>query len=296
MKPLISIVIPIYNEELVIPELCKRIIKLANSLTKYSTEIIMVENGSFDNSFKKLLEERKKEKRIKILKLAKNEGTDGGIFAGLTFATGDVAVTMTADLQDTPETIINFLEKWEKGYEIVYGIVTKREKVPLTRKIETFFYYKIIKLITKNMVKENASDFRLLDKKVYKVLLAMPEHEKFFRGLVFWTGFKHIGIPYKRPPRFAGESKAFFSTAMKVALNGLFAFSPLPFFISFFFSVISLAICLVLFIFHQQSNSLLSFFFACLFFVLGVISEYIRRIFVEVQNRPQFIIREKIGF
>jgi polyisoprenyl-phosphate glycosyltransferase len=295
MKPLISIVIPIYNEELVIPELCKRLSKLSNSLTQYTFEIIMVENGSYDSSFKKLVDERKKDKRIKILKLVKNEGTDGGIFAGLSFATGAAAVTMTADLQDSPEVIAKFLEKWQQGYEIVYGIVTKREKVKITRQIETYLYYKFIKLITSNLVKENASDFRLLDKKVYTSILNMPEHDKFLRGLIIWTGFKHIGIQYKRPPRFAGESKAYFTTAMKVALNGLFSFSPIPFYVAFLFSIISYIICFLLLIFRQFSFAISSFFYASLFLVLGIILEYVRRIYVDLQNRPQFIVREKIG-
>lgn len=295
MKELISIVIPIYNEELVIQELCKRLTKIFDSLPQYTFEIIMVENGSYDNSYKKLMDERKKDKRIKILQLARNVGTDGGLMAGLHFVRGEAAVMMTADLQDNPELIPKFLEKWKQGYEIVYGIVTKREKVKTTRKIGTFLFYKLIKFTTNNLVKENASDFRLVDKKVYKTILAMPEHDKFLRGLIIWTGFKNIGIAYGRPPRFAGKSKAYFSTVMSVALNGLFSFSPILFFIPYFFALLSLIITILLCLFHQFDISLISFFFFLLFLVLGIILEYVRRIFLETQNRPQFIIRGKIG-
>lgn len=295
MKQLISIVIPIYNEELVIKELCKRLAKLFDSLPHYSFEIIMVENGSYDRSYKKLLDERKKDKRIKILQLSRNVGTDGGLMAGLHFANGEAVVMMTADLQDIPELIPQFIEKWKQGFEIVYGIVIKREKVKTTRKIGTFFFYKLIKFTTNNLVKENASDFRLLDKKVYKTILAMPEHDKFLRGLIIWTGFRHIGIPYNRPPRFAGESKAYFSTVMKVALNGLFAFSPLPFYIPYFFALLSFIIAAIILFSRQFTTSLFLFLFACLFLITGIILEYIRRIFIETQNRPQFIIREKMG-
>ncbi len=295
MKKTISIVIPIYNEELGIHELCSRLTKLINSLPQYTFEIITVENGSYDKSYNKLQTERKKDKRFKILQLAKNVGTDGGLMAGLTFANGEAVIMMNADLQDVPELIPHFLEKWQQGYEIVFGIVIKREQVKLSRRIGTFLFYKLIKFTSNNLVKENVSDFRLLDKKVYKQLLAMPEHDKFLRGLIIWTGFKYIGIPYNRPPRFAGESKAYFTTVMKVALNGLFSFSPIPFYIPYFFVLLSFIIAFIFLVFNQFENSLLSFFFACLFLVLGIILEYVRRIFIETQNRQQFIIREKIG-
>lgn len=295
MKKLISIVIPAYNEEDVIPELVKRLGKTLNSLSAYTFEVIIVENGSYDTTIKKLRAARLKDKRIKILQLAKNIGTDGGLMAGLSFAKGDAVIMMNADLQDTPELLSTFLKKWEDGYEIVYGVVTKRKKTKITRKIATFFFYKFIKYTTNGLVKENASDFRLLDKKVYSMITSMPEHNKFLRGLIIWTGFKEIGVPYKRPPRAAGASKAYFTTVMGVALNGIFSFSPLPFYLPFAFSVLSFVAAFALLIFQEWGFVYYSVLFCMLFFVLGVLLEYTRRIYIEVQKRPQFIIREKIG-
>ena len=295
MKKLVSIIVPVFNEEKVIDLLCKRLTSLTKSIKNYNFEVIMVENGSFDNSFNLLKKARDNNSQIKIVQIVKNVGTDGALIAGLTYAKGDAAVVMMADLQDVPELIPVFLDKWEKGYDIIYGIVTKRDKVKLTRRFGTFVFYKIIKLITNNLVVENASDFRLMDRKVYKLVISMPEHNKFFRGLVSWTGFKQVGIPFDRPPRAAGESKAYFSTVLKVGMNGIFSFSSFPIYVPVIFSVILFIIALYTLFLRDYSLTLQLCIYACIFIVLSIILEYIRRIFVEVQNRPYYIIRQTIG-
>lgn len=305
---LISIVIPIYNEELGIPELIKQLTKFINVNKNYDFEIIFVEHGSVDNSFALLQKFAEKDQRIKILQLSKNFGCDGGIAAGMRFATGDACVIMMADLQEPIELIKNFIEKWEMGYEIVYGQVKKRT-ASFFRNINSILFYKTINLLTGNMFPENASDFRLIDKKVYETINQMGEQNKYLRGLIMWTGFKHIGITFDRKKRFAGESKANFITVLKVAMNGIFSFSYLPL---RFVTGLGIAITIVsflmilfylyLFIVHGREAPgtttiilLTLSLFGILFFVLGIISEYLARIYDEVKNRPTYIIKNKIN-
>ncbi|PIV11446.1 glycosyltransferase [Candidatus Roizmanbacteria bacterium CG03_land_8_20_14_0_80_35_26] len=307
-KKFISIVVPVYNEEKVIPELIKRLTIFINKNSNYNFEVIFIEHGSVDNSFVLLQKFAIKDRRIKILQLSKNFGCDGGIAAGMRFATGDACVIMMADLQEPIGLISDFIKKWEDGYEIVYGIVKKRT-ASFFRNINSILFYKVINLLTKNMFPENASDFRLIDKKVYETINQMGEQNKYLRGLIIWTGFKHIGIPFNRAKRFAGESKAGFKTALYVALNGIFSFSYLPLrFVSVLgigitlISFLMIAFYLYLFIVHGRETPgaatmilLTLSLFGILFFVLGIISEYLVRIYDEVKNRPSFIIKNKIN-
>ncbi|HVZ58988.1 MAG TPA: glycosyltransferase family 2 protein [Patescibacteria group bacterium] len=295
MKKLISIVIPAYNEEEMIPQLTKKLTSFMDSIHKYSFEVIIVDNGSHDRTMEELIKSRKKEKRIKIVQLAKNERADGGIIAGLHFVLGDAAVVMMADLQEPPEVIPQLIKKWEEGYDVVYGIVMKRKKVPLTRRINTFLYYKITTFLTRGMVIENASDFRLIDRKVYQTVISMQEHNAFFRGLIAWTGFRQIGIPFDRSPRAAGKSKAYLKDVIWVGLNGVFPYSNFFFYLPLVFSLIFFILIIIFVTVHANDLAFESFFSTCLLLTLAIILEYIRRIFSEVQNRPRFIVSEKIG-
>src|SRR3990167_4014031 len=303
----ISFVIPIYNEEDGIPELIKRLTLFINKMRQYTFEIIMVENGSFDNSFNLLNKLTKKDSRFKIVQLSKNFGTDGGLIAGIHFATGDACVIIMADLQEPIEMVKDFLEKWEKGYEIVYGVVKKRT-ASIFRNISSKLFYKVINYLTNNMFPQNASDFRLIDKKVYETINKMPEQNKYLRGLIMWTGFKHTGIPFDREKRFAGESKADLKTVFKVALNGIFSFSYIPLrmvsILGLFLTGISFILIITyfsLFLIRGRETPgittvilLLLFLFGILFFVLGIISEYLVRIYDEAKHRPNFIVKKRI--
>jgi dolichol-phosphate mannosyltransferase len=214
---------------------------------------------------------------------------------------------MMADLQEPIELVDKFISKWEHGYEIVYGIVRKRTAGSI-RNFNSKLFYKIINVLTNNMFPENASDFRLIDKKVYQVLKKMPEQNKYLRGLVTWTGFKQTGVPFNRKKRFAGESKANLRTVLFVAMNGIFSFSYLPLklvsslgLILTITSFIMMVIYLSIFIIHGRETPgvttiilLLLFLFGILFFVLGIISEYLARIYDDVKRRPTFIVKNKI--
>lgn len=296
MKKLISLVIPAYNEEQVIPLLVKSLTTFINSQTSYSFEAIVIDNGSTDNTFNTLVKAQGKNKWLKIIQLAKNERTDGGLIAGLSYAKGDVAITLNADLQDPPSLIPSFITKWQEGYDIVYGVVGKREDVGRIRKIETFIFYKIIKLLTNNVVKENASDFRLLDKKVYQEITLMPEHDKFLRGLILWTGFKQTGITYDRKSRAAGKSKANFKTVLGVALDGILYYTNLPVYLPLIFSLAVFGVAVTLLALTRYSLALEALFFSITLLSLSIGLRYIKQILKEVQRRPQFIIKQKIGF
>lgn len=311
MKKQISVVIPAYNEEAVLDELEKRLKEVMATNSNYDFEIITVENGSWDSSFEKLIRINKEDPRFKIVQLSRNFGCDGAITAGLKYAKGDAAVIMNADLQDPPEMIPEFIKKWEEeGYEIVYGIIQKREGVSFTRKILSSIAYKIIYHLSNKMIPTNVSDFRLIDKKVYTIVNKMEERNKFLRGIVAWTGFKQIGIPFDRPPRFAGEPSANFWGVFRVAINGIFSFSYFPLrAVSVLGIVVSASAFIMgiieIYLFlrygrvvHGFTTTILVilFLFGTLFFILGIIGEYIARIYDEVKQRPNYIVKNEIGF
>ena len=318
---LISVVIPLYNEEAVIDELKTRLQKVVNKLKDYSFEFIMVENGSVDSTYDKLVKLHKEDRRFKIVKLSRNFGCDGGISAGLTFAEGDAAVIMNADLQDPPEIIPKFIEKWNLGYDMVYGIITKRVGVSFLRRTISYVFYIIMNILTKGVVPRNVSDFRLVDRKVYKVIANMPEHNRFLRGMFAWSGFKQTGVPFTRPPRFkqGGElkDKSFmerFFNSFNYTINAVFLFSDFPLKVITGIGLITSlsSFCVGLYFFlsylifgstgsgyvqgHTSLILIITFLFGILFLCLGVMGEYISRIFEEVKSRPNFVIQNTIGF
>jgi dolichol-phosphate mannosyltransferase len=310
MKKLISIVIPAYNEESVIGELKNRLQGVMKTCPEYDFEVIIVENGSFDSTFEKLVAVHHEDPRFKIVQLSRNFGCDGGITAGLAYARGDAAVIMNADLQDPPELIPRFLKEWEAGYEIIYGVIQKREGVGVVRRMLSRLAYMIIFRLSNNMIPENASDFRLVDRKVYTIINSMKEKNIFLRGLVVWTGFRQLGIPFERQPRFAGESKADFKTVWNVAMNGIFSFSYFPLkiatFMGFLFSTLTFVMALAeIYLYVAFGREVpgfttlilvILFCFGMIFLLFGIMGTYIERIYDEVKQRPNFIVNTEIGF
>lgn len=307
-KKLISFVIPVYNEKDAIPALVKEMSSFINKNIAYDFEVIYVENGSQDTSYNLLAEAAKKEPRFKVLQLSRNFECDGGIAAGMHYVKGDACVVMMADLQEPLWVVLEFLKKWEEGYDIVYGIVEKRTGSPM-RNWLSVKYYKLLNMATNNAFPESVSDFRLIDRRVVEAINSMPEQNKYLRGLVMWTGFKHTGIKFDRLDRVAGESKADLITVLRVAKNGLFSFSYLPLrFVSYLgigmtiISFILIVFYLVLFIIQGRVAPgitsillLLLFLFGVLFFILGIMSEYIARIYEEAKHRPTYIVKKTIN-
>jgi len=217
---------------------------------------------------------------------------------------------MMADLQDPPELVLRFLEKWEEGYDIIYTVVLKRIGIGLARNFFSIMFYKIFGALTDRAIPENASDFRLIDRRVYETVNRMNERNRMLRGIIAWTGFRQYAIDYERPPRFAGESKADFMHVFKLALDGIFSFSYIPLklttYIGFIISVLSFVMIIVelalLVLYGREVPGFTTliiailFLFGMLFMILGIIGEYIARIYDEVKQRPNYIVKREIGF
>ena len=312
-KKKISIVIPAWNEEAVIPELGRRLGRVMDRCDRYDFEVIVVENGSVDRSFSLLGDLHEKDSRFKCVQLSRNFTADGGVAAGLRYASGDCAVLMDADLQDPPEVIEEFIDKWEQGYEVVYGIIRTREGVSPVRKYGNKIFYSLVNRMTDiggRSIPQNVTAFRLMDRRVYEVLNNMGETNRFTRGLCTWCGFSQTGVEFDRADRFAGETKAPLTDVIKEAIDGMFSFSFLPIkvvtFLGLMLSLFSfgfLAWQLVSTVFMGSSFegyltiiSTILLMFGFLFLVLGVIGEYIARIFDEVKRRPLYVVKNTIGF
>lgn len=308
-KKLISIVIPAFNEEDCVKELATRLNQVFHKEVAYIFEVIIIENGSTDRTWEILQEISKADNRYKIVKLSRNFRMDGGLTAGIEFAKGEACVLMTADLQDPPELIPEFLRKWEQGWENIYGVVTRRRGTKLIRRVNSSLFYWIASKMTDGRIPRNASDFRLVDRKVYEAVRSMRERNRFVRGLYAWVGFKSIGIPMERPPRFGGVSNAHTSVVLDLAFKGVFAHSykPLRLITTFgitvsavsIFSIPILAGLWVIkgvpFAGFGTVVALILLLFGLTAAMLGVVSEYVGLIYEEVKQRPNFIVSEMIN-
>lgn len=309
LQPLISIIVPAYNEQDCVDELASRLKQIFNLESKYDFEVIVIENGSIDSTWTKLVQIAKEDERFKILKLSRNFRMDGGLTAGLDFASGEACVLMTADLQDPPELISEMLRRWEEGWENIYGVVTERQGTGPIRTLNSKLFYWIAHSLTDGRIPRNASDFRLVDKKVYKSVASMQERNRFVRGLFAWSGFKSIGIPMKRSPRFGGTSNAHTLGVIDLAFKGIFAHSYKPLKLititGLFLSALSTLSLIPLVVLWFTSGvpfagfgtlvSLLLLLISFLFLMLGIIGEYVGLIYEEVKNRPNYLISQKVG-
>jgi dolichol-phosphate mannosyltransferase len=300
----VAIVIPAYNEEDCIEELCSRLTHLFALEAQYDFTCYIVENGSVDATWELLRKVSDVDPRFVGIQLSRNFGMDGGLAAGMEYVDADACVLMTADLQDPPEVISDFLRQWELGYENVYGIVTKRDGTSALRRFNSQLFYRLIGALTEEEIPRNASDFRLLDRRAYEAIRALPERNRFMRGLSAWVGFRQVGIGIDRPPRFAGESKASTSAVLKLATRGVLANSTAPLRLitisGLVLSSFSGAAFLVLVAFwiirgvpfagfgSLLSLTLLAFGFMAL--MIGIVAEYVGLIYEEVKHRPNFIV------
>lgn len=309
-KRLISIVVPAYNESECVDELSQRLISVFDSESKYDFECVVVENGSEDDTLSKLERIHESDPRFKILQLARNFRMDGGLTAGLSAIRGDACVLMTADLQDPPELIPQFLRLWEEGFENIYGVVTKREGISKLRAFNSKMFYSIAGKLTSGRITKNASDFRLVDRKVYEAVNVMTERNRFVRGLFAWVGFRSIGVEMVRPPRFGGKSNADTFKVLDLAFKGIFAHSSIPLrlitllgFLLSAIAIVTLGIYIVAAVmFGVPFNGFGTLVtiglggLAITTLLLGVIGEYVGLVYEEVKQRPNFVISRKIGF
>jgi len=309
-KKLISVVIPAYNEQDNIDELGRRLGQVFDAESGYDWEAILVENGSEDSTFEKAMDLNARDPRFKVLQLSRNFRMDGGLTAGLNYATGDAAVVMAGDLQDEPEVIPSFLRKWEEGYEIVYQVVTERQGTGPVRRMNSQIFYFVANKLTGGRIPRNVSDFRLVDRRAYETVNSMQERNRFVRGLFAWVGFRNTGVEAPRAPREAGVSGAHTLKVLDLAMKGIFAHSyvPLKFIFAFglimsglsFLALIAMLIGFVVFgvpfAGFGTIISVIVLMFGILFTMLGLVAEYVGLIYEEVKQRPNFVVREGHGF
>jgi polyisoprenyl-phosphate glycosyltransferase len=305
----IDVIIPAYNEEDCLDELVRRLLELFDTESGYDWRAVIVENGSHDMSWQILQRLCATDSRIVAVRLSRNFHMDGGLTAGLDFATGDAVVFMTADLQDPPEAIPAFIREWEKGAHNVYGLVTERQGTSWLRRFNSQAFYWLANRLTAGRMPRNASDFRLMDRALYETLRGLDERNRFMRGLVSWAGFESAAVPVPRPPRFAGSSKAYSLPVFGLAVRAIFAHTYLPLrLISLAGIAFSMLAGLSFLIFaviwftrgvpfagFGTLVSLALLGFGVLTVMLGTIAEYMSLIYEEVKGRPNFVVRETLG-
>ena len=303
----ISVVASAYNEEDCVAELVTRVFRQFGSLPNYNLELIVVDDGSTDRTLSILRQLKASHHDLKIINLARNFGTDGGLLAGLSRASGDAIVLMSADLQDPPELIPDFIRVWESGYENVYMVVSERQGVNPIRRFNSRLFYWLLGKISEQPIPRNASDFRLVDRKVLSAVLQMSERELFLRAQFAWVGFKQIGLESVRPPRFAGASKASPMHVLELALRGIISQSYLPLrafagitmMLSMMFYFASVLLVLnwlyrgVPFDGFGTIVGLSVFAAAVNLTALSALLLYIGQIHRETKNRPRFVISEE---
>jgi polyisoprenyl-phosphate glycosyltransferase len=305
LKPVFSIIAPIFNEQESLPELYRRISAIMDS-TGETWEILMVNDGSTDRSEALIRELAGQDGRVRPVLFARNFGHQIAVTAGLDYSRGQAVIIIDADLQDPPELILEMIAKWREGYEVVYAVRSEREGESWFKTFTASFFYRLIYRITDVKIPLDTGDFRLIDRKVVDVLNHMRERHRFLRGMSAWVGFKQTGVTYRRAARFAGETKYPFRKMFRLAINAITGFSYFPLqmatFMGFIAAAISiLAIPLVIILRLVSSQELLgqaTTLIAVLFIggvqliSLGILGEYIGRIYDEVKGRPLYIVSE----
>jgi dolichol-phosphate mannosyltransferase len=299
----LSVIVPIYNEQDNIKELYGRLAKLRNSISK-EMEMIFINDGSSDASFDILKAIASSDKNVKIVNLSRNFGHQIAIRAGLAYAKGDATVVMDADLQDPPEVINAMLAKWREGYDVAYAIrKTRKEGAALRFLYATF--YRLLKVMANIEIPLDAGDFCLMDKGVVSILSSMPESDPFIRGLRSWVGYKQTGVEYDRQERFGGKTKYSFLKLLRLALDGLVSFSYIPLRLAaisgFIISCFSFLLIIVFFIKRLPISGTTTIAVLILFLggvqliTIGILGEYIARIYEQVKKRPLFLVKEVVN-
>ena len=308
-RPVFSLVIPVWNEEKVLPVLYERMTQVMDS-TGEPWELIFVNDGSRDGSLAMLNELNQRDERIKVLNFSRNFGHQIAITAGSDYADGDAVIIMDADLQDPPEVVLRLIEKWRAGYDVAYAVRTKREGETWFKLFTASVFYRLIRSIADVDIPLDAGDFRLMDRRVVLAMRQLRERNRFMRGLSSWVGFKQIAVEYERAARFAGETKYPLRKMLRLANNAITSFSHVPLqlatYTGFILAAVSLVGILVTIVarlsgisaFSGQATTLVSVLFlgGIQLIFLGIIGEYLGRIYDEVKNRPLYIIADAIGF
>jgi polyisoprenyl-phosphate glycosyltransferase len=307
--PKYSLIIPIYNEEETILELYRRVSAVMDHLDD-SVELILVNDGSRDQSLKLIRELQERDARVCYISFARNFGHQAAVTAGLNFARGQVIVVLDADLQDPPELIPSMIDRWQDGYQVVYAQRTKRKQESWFKRLTAYVFYRLLKRLADVDIPADTGDFCLMDRQVVDLLNSMPERNRYIRGLRAWIGFRQTAVKFERDPRFAGEVKYTFKKSLALAINSLVSFSKVPLRLSTYLGLFSALIALfmavlVLYWRLRQPDSpvtglatiLIAVFFlgSVQLISIGILGEYIGRIYEEVKGRPAYTIAEIAG-
>lgn len=304
-SPVFTIIAPIFNELENLPILYDRISEVMKK-TNSSWELILVDDGSTDGSTDVIRELALKDENIRPVIFARNFGHQIAVTAGLDYSCGEAVIIIDSDLQDPPEVILDLIQKWREGYEVVYAVRADREGETFFKKITASVFYRLIFRITDVKIPLDTGDFRLMDRKVVRVMNSMREHHRFLRGMSAWVGFKQIGVSYNRAARLSGETKYPFKKMLKLALTAITGFSYVPLqiatyigFVSAGISLIAIPVVILLRIlgsqqFTGQATTLIAVLFlgGVQLVSLGILGEYIGRIYDEVKGRPLYIVSE----
>jgi Glycosyltransferases involved in cell wall biogenesis len=309
-RPQLSVVVPCMNEELVIAETARRLVAVFES-AQLAFELIFVDDGSQDRTPAILRDLQERDSRIRVVRLSRNFGHQVAITAGLEHAAGDAVAVIDADLQDPPEVLLEFVNKWLEGYDVVYGVRTIREGETAFKRGTAKLFYRLIGQLSDTEIPLDTGDFRLMDRRVVDALLSMPERDRFVRGMVSWLGFSQVAVPYRRSARFAGETKYPLLKMLKFATDGIVSFSTIPLrvatwlgFLVSGISVLGIAVVLLERYFHVLglvrgwSSTVIAVLFigGVQLVCMGIIGEYVGRIYGESKRRPLYVVRERMGF
>jgi dolichol-phosphate mannosyltransferase len=309
-KPLVSVVIPCMNEEQVIQETCQRLIAALDK-AGFQFELIFVDDGSKDGTPEILRGLQCGDSRVRVVRLSRNFGHQVAITAGLEHAAGDAVAIIDADLQDPPDVLLEFSAKWLDGYDVVYGVRTERPGETAFKLWTAKAFYRLIGKLSDTHIPLDTGDFRLMDRCVVDALLSMPERDRFVRGMVSWLGFSQISVPYRRAARFAGQTKYPLFKMLKFATDGIVSFSILPLrlatwigFLASGLSILGIFVVLleryfgVLGLVRGWSSTVIAVLFigGVQLVCMGIIGEYVGRIYGETKRRPLYVVRERMGF
>jgi dolichol-phosphate mannosyltransferase len=306
MKPTYTVVVPVFNEAESLSELYRRLAEVMHSLEE-PWEIIFVNDGSTDETSDLLMEIGKKDGPVRVVEFVRNFGHQIAVTAGMDLAEGSAVIIIDADLQDPPEVIPDLIARWKQGYEVVYAVRSEREGETWLKEFTAKLVYRLIYRITDVKIPLDTGDFRLLDEKVVAILKTMRERHRFLRGMAAWVGFRQIGVPYRRHARFAGKTKYPLGKMIRLALNAVTSFSYFPLqmatYLGFFCAgIAAIAIPIVVYLrltgsgaFFGQATTLISVLFlgGVQLICVGILGEYIGRVYDEVKGRPLYIMREE---
>jgi dolichol-phosphate mannosyltransferase len=307
---LLSVIVPCYNEEPVLRETHRRLIAVLRELEELKFEIIYVDDGSRDQTPQILAELQRADERVRVLRLSRNFGHQIAVTAGLENAAGDAVVIIDADLQDPPEVMKEMVRRWREGYHVAYGQRIERVGETGFKRWSAKAFYRLINRLSETKMPLDTGDFRLMDRKVVDNLLAMPERDRFLRGMVSWIGFNQVAVPYQRGRRHAGESKYPLLKMIRFATDGIVSFSIMPLkiaiwtgFIAIWLAIAGIIVAVTVRLMDKNlDRGWASLFVAVLFMggiqlvSLGIIGEYLGRIYTEVKRRPLYIVQERLGF